>query len=217
MRVFRATRRHSAPSPQRTPQVLPICPPPHLKSFLEETLTRAKPPQFDPSSHPQQQTAQPSASSSLARWEKVGACPGRDPGVRVFRATRRDSAPSPQRALQVRQATAPPHLKSFLEETLTRAKPQRPPVSAAAANCPSPPLTPPFPLSLLCPLPSSLPPPPPPKPRQKPPRRTSRVSWKKLLLRARPHSAAPCIPPPGVCQTPPSLHHARSGHHNIRR
>ena len=56
-----------------------------------------------------------------------------------------------------------------------------------------------------------------PKPRQKRPRGASRVFWKKLLLRTRPHFAAPCIPPPGVCQTPPSLHHARSGHHHIRR
>ncbi len=59
-----------------------------------------------------------SAACSLARWERVGACPGRDPGVRVFRATRRDSAPSPQRTPQVLPKCPSPHLKSFLEETL---------------------------------------------------------------------------------------------------
>ena len=143
VRVFRATRRDSAPSPQRTLQVRQATAPPHLKSFLEKTLTRAKPPHFDPSNHPQQRTAQtptssslaprqrvgvrvppfPSVSSSLARWERVG--------VRIFRATRRDSAPSPQRTPQVLPKCPPPHLKSFLEETLiareapTSARPTR--------------------------------------------------------------------------------------------
>ena len=55
------------------------------------------------------------------------------------------------------------------------------------------------PLSLLFPLPSTLPPPPPPpthpKTRQNTPRRTSRVFWKKLLLRARPPLNTPPTPP----------------------
>ena len=53
------------------------------------------------------------------------------------------------------------------------------------------------------------------RPSQKSPRRASRVFWKKLLLRARPPFRP--IPTSGVCQTPPSVHHARSGHHYIRR
>ncbi len=100
-----------------------------------------------------------SAASSLAPWERVGACPGRDPGVRVFRATRRNSAPSPQRTPQVLPKCPPPHLKSFLEETLIAR--EAPTSARLARRHQSPVPTPDATRPALTPLPSPLPSPPP--------------------------------------------------------
>jgi len=87
------------------PQTPPKDTPPHLKSFLEKTLTRTSPP------HPASQTV-PSAAP---------ARPMTSPTVPPLTL-----APPPNTAIQPRRNAlqhspehTPPHLKSFLEETLT--------------------------------------------------------------------------------------------------
>ena len=57
----------------------------------------------------------------LALWTRVGACPGRDPGTRVFRSRRHPAAPSHRAvptAPQTPPKSTPRSLKSFLEKTL---------------------------------------------------------------------------------------------------
>ena len=49
-------------------------------------------------------------SYSLYRWERVGACPGLDPGVRVFRA----ATPGLRKGLSWRPAPAPARSPSFV-------------------------------------------------------------------------------------------------------
>ena len=72
-----------------------------------------------PSNHPR--PPHRPASCPLALWERVGACPGRDPGVRVFRSRRHPAAPSLRAAPTTPQTppkSTPRRLKSFLEKTL---------------------------------------------------------------------------------------------------
>ena len=89
--------------PKRQFKQVPIAPqnrqksaPRRLKSFLEKTLTARETPNSPPPKAARSQTPHHSgsASSSLALWETVGACPGRDPGVRVFRSKRCPAAPA---------------------------------------------------------------------------------------------------------------------------
>ena len=79
-----------------TPQNRQKSAPRRLKSFLEKTLTARETPNSPPPKTARSQTPHHSgsASSSLALWERVGACPGRDPGVRVFRSKRCPAAPA---------------------------------------------------------------------------------------------------------------------------
>ena len=84
-----------------------------------------------PSSAPRLPAAKRPASFPLALWERVGACPGRDPRVRLFRSRRHPAAPS-HRAVPTAPQTPPKStlrsLKSFLEKTLiAHARPQSPP------------------------------------------------------------------------------------------
>ena len=78
------------------PQTRQKSAPRRLKSFLEKTLTARETPNSPPPKTARSQTPHHSgsASSSLALWERVGACPGRDPGVRVFRSKRCPAAPA---------------------------------------------------------------------------------------------------------------------------
>ena len=75
-----------------------------------------------PSNHSRRPAAKRPASCPFDLWERVGACPGRDPGVRVFRSRRHPAAPS-HRAVptspQTPQKSTPRRLKSFLEKTLS--------------------------------------------------------------------------------------------------
>ncbi len=130
VRVFRATRPASAPSPQPAPQTRQNSAPPPLKSFLEETLPAHETSHSHPASrHPVTSHPRSFGSSSLARWQRLG--------VSLSRPPHSASPPSPQ-PLPVPPPSAPdltalpsalapsslpPHLKSFLEKTLTRAKP----------------------------------------------------------------------------------------------
>ena len=79
-----------------TPQNRQKNAPLHLKSFLEKTLTAREAPNSPPPKAARSQTPHHSgsASSSLALWVRVGACPGRDPGVTVFRSKRCPAAPA---------------------------------------------------------------------------------------------------------------------------
>ena len=74
-----------------------------------------------PSNHSRRPAAKRPASCPFDLWERVGACPGRDPGVRVFRSRRHPAAPS-HRAVptspQTPQKSTPRRLKSFLETEL---------------------------------------------------------------------------------------------------
>ena len=75
-----------------------------------------------PTNHPRRPAERRPASCPLALWERVGACPGRDPGTRVFRSRRHPAAPSPRAAPTAPQTppkSTPRSLKSFLEKTLT--------------------------------------------------------------------------------------------------
>ncbi len=112
----RLARRHQSPvptpdasRPALTPLPSPLSPssptPPHLKSFLEKTLTRTNPP------HPASQTV---PSAAPARPMTSPTVPPLTP------ATPPNTAIQPRRsALQHSPKHPPPHLKSFLEETLT--------------------------------------------------------------------------------------------------
>ena len=74
-----------------------------------------------PSNHPRRPAERRPASCPLALWERVGACPGRDPGTRVFRSRRHPAAPSHRAvptAPQTPPKSTPRRLKSFLEKTL---------------------------------------------------------------------------------------------------
>ena len=74
-----------------------------------------------PSNHPRRPAERRPASCPLALWERVGACPGRDPGTRVFRSRRHPAAQSHRAvptAPQTPPKSTPRRLKSFLEKTL---------------------------------------------------------------------------------------------------
>ena len=90
------------------------------------------------------------ASCPLALWEGLGACPGRDPGVRIFRSRRHPAAPSHRAvptAPQTPQKSTPRRLKSFLEKTLTaRETPTSAHSSHPITDPPSPPQQPPLPV-----------------------------------------------------------------------
>ena len=126
VRVFRATRPASAPSPQRTPKTSPKGAPNYLKSFLEETLPAHETAHSHPASrHPATSHPRSVGSSSLARWQRLGVSVSPAPApspqplpVRPPSAPDLTARPSP-----LSPSSLPPHLKSFLEKTLTRAKP----------------------------------------------------------------------------------------------
>ena len=117
-----------------------------------------------PTNHPRRLAERRPASCPLALWERVGACPGRDPGTRVFRSRRHPAAPSPRAvptAPQTPPKSTPRRLKSFLEKTLiAHARPQSPPpgtrqpqtipqigqaLTPAAGSVPQPPANTPLP------------------------------------------------------------------------
>ena len=108
-----------------TPKNRQKCAPPRLKSFLEKTLTARETPTSSlrpaalltgsctqPKHVPAQPFSPPSASASLARWERVG--------VRVFRASRhrKPSAPQPTPASRTRHypslhPSSPPKIRQI--------------------------------------------------------------------------------------------------------
>ena len=112
----------STPRPERlvlfpTPLALPPFVP-RLPTFALRPLAYLPTP-FNALRRP---AAKQPASCPLALWQRVGACPGRDPGVRIFRSRRHPAAPSHRATASAPQTPAkstPRRLKSFLEKTLT--------------------------------------------------------------------------------------------------
>ena len=126
------------PAPRRPSPSTPVCPSFLANSPIRPTSTPPpatphppsnplplSPPTPTTTTHAKQPATHntPSASSSLALWERVG--------VRVFRSSRHDPSPSPQApptAPKTHQKSTPRSLKSFLEKTLiAHARPQSPP------------------------------------------------------------------------------------------
>ena len=102
---------------RRSPLALPALVP-RLPTFALRPLAFLP----TPSNAPRRPAAKRPASCPLALWERVGACPGRDPGTRVFRSRRHPAAPSHRAvptAPQTPPKSTPRSLKSFLEKTLT--------------------------------------------------------------------------------------------------
>ncbi len=102
-----------------SPLALPLPPfVPRLPTFALRPLAFLP----TPTNHPRRPAERRPASCPLALWERVGACPGRDPGTRVFRSRRHPAAPSHRAvptAPQTPPKSTPRRLKSFLEKTLT--------------------------------------------------------------------------------------------------
>ena len=143
--LIRAPRLASPPSPQRAPKTSQKSAPNYLKSFLEETLPAHETAHSHPASrHPATSHPRSFGSSSHACWERVGVSvsPAPAPSPQPL-PVRPPSAPDlTARPSALAPSSPPPPLKSFLEKTLTRAKPTHftPPTahSSSVPNTPHP-------------------------------------------------------------------------------